>query len=126
MLGTCRQYFLLKRQILTFQSLFFLEVVNDPPPHTHSPSILMFGWPRGLKPHPMISSCSSTMDTAHRISVTYLINTAGGGSEQVKHCKISSSTKLQLCNVHTQKFLIRKTCEIKIFRKVDQITDRTT
>ena len=74
----------------------------------------------------LISSCPSTMDTAPRNSVTYLVSTAGGGSEQVKHCKISSSTKLQLCNVHTQKFLIRKTGETKIFRKVDQIIDRTT
>ena len=55
------------------------------------------------------------MDTAPRISVTYLVSTAGGGSEQVKHCKLSSYTKLQLSNIHTKKFLIRKRCEIKIF-----------
>ena len=69
--------------------------------------------------------CQSTMDTAHRISVTYLTNTANGGSEQVKHCKISSFAQLQLYNVYTQKLSTRKKCEIKVFRKVDQIVDKT-
>ena len=74
----------------------------------------------------LISSCPATMDTAHHISVTHLVNTAGGGIEQVKYCKLSSSAKLQLSNIHTKKFLIRKKCEIKIFTKVDQIIDKTT
>ena len=104
----------------------FLESVNNPPtPITLPPSILTFGWPRGLKPHPMISSCLSTMDNVHRTSVTYLVNTTCGGSEQVKHCKISSFAQLQLYNVYTQKFSTRKKCEIKVFRKVDQIVDKT-
>ena len=87
--------------------------------------ILIFEWPRGLKPYLMfISSRSATMDTAHHISVTHLVNTACGGIQQVRFCKLSSSAKLQLCNVHTKKFLVRKTCKIKIFTKVDQIIDK--
>ena len=79
-----------------------------------------------LGPQPnlmLISGCPSTMDTAPRNSVTYLVSTAGGGCEQVKHCKLSSFTKLHLFNIHTKKFFIRKTCEIKTFTKVDQIID---
>ena len=108
-----------------FNPCFFLKVVNNPPTQSPSHQVLTSGWPRGLKPHPMISSFSSTMDNVHRASVTYLVNTTCGGTKQVKHCKISPSTKLQLYNVHTKKFFVRKTCEIKVFRKVDQIVDKT-
>ena len=65
------------------------------------------------------------MDTAHQISVSYLVNTVSDGMEQVKFCKIDPSAKLQLCNVHSNKFLVKKTCKIKIFTKVDQIKDKT-
>ena len=71
------------------------------------------------------SSRPSTMDTARHISVSYLVSTASGETEQVKFCKLSSSAKLQLCNFHTNKFLVRKTCKIKTFTKVDQIIDIT-
>ena len=71
------------------------------------------------------SSRSVTMDTAHQISVSHLVNTVSGGMEQVKFCKLDPSAKLQLCNVHSNKFLVRKTCKIKIFTKVDQIIDKT-
>ena len=65
------------------------------------------------------------MDTAHQISVSHLVNTVSGGMEQVKFCKLDPSSKLQLCNVHSNKFLVRKTCKIKTFIKVDQIIDKT-
>ena len=92
-----------------------------------SQPVRVLQWPAGSQPNTMrIGSCSPTMDTAPRISVTYLVSTANGDNEQVKHCKLSSFAKLHLFNVHTQKFLIRKTGEIKIFTKVDQIRDKPT
>ena len=103
----------------------FLWKMIIPSPHHPLPYILIFEWPRGPKLYLMFTSSRSvTMDTAHHISVTHLVNTACGGIQQVRFCKLSSSAKLQLCNVHTKKFLVRKTCKIKIFTKVDQIIDK--
>ena len=71
------------------------------------------------------SNQSLTRDTAHQISVSHLVSTASGGIQQVKFGKLDPSAKLQLCNFHTNKFLVRKTCEIKTFTKFDQIIDKT-
>ena len=91
------------------------------------PPVRVLQWPAGSQPNiKRIGSCSTTMDIAPRVSVTYLVSTAKGDNEQVKHCKLSSFTKLHLFNVHTQKFVIRKTGEIKVFTKVDQIRDKLT
>ena len=97
-----------------------------PSPHHPLPSILIFEWPRGPKLYLMFTSNQSvTRDTAHQISVSHLVSTASGGIQQVKFGKLDPSAKLQLCNFHTNKFLVRKTCEIKTFTKVDQIIDKT-
>ena len=97
-----------------------------PSPHHSLPSILILEWPCNPKLYLMsTSSPSVTMDTTHHISVSHLVSTASGGIQQVKFGKLDPSAKLQLCNFHTNKFLVRKTCKIKTFIKVDQIIDKT-
>ena len=95
-----------------------------PSPHHSLPSILIFEWPCNPKLYLMFTS-SRSVTIAHHISVIHLVNTACGGIQQVKFGKLDPSAKLQLCNFHTNKFLVRKTCKIKTFIKVDQIIDKT-
>ena len=61
------------------------------------------------------SSPSVTINTAHHVSVTHLVNTACGEIQQVKFGKLDPSAKLQLL-IPTQ---------INIWsEKHDQITDK--
>ena len=83
-----------------------------PSPHHSLPSILIFEWPCNPKLYLMFTS-SRSVTIAHHISVTHLVNTACNEIQQVKFGKLDPSAKLQLCNFHTSKFLVRKHVKLK-------------
>ena len=63
------------------------------------------------------------MSAKSRISVSYLTNGANGSIKQVKRCKLNPSARLQLFNIHSMRYLIKNTSDVRIFTKVNHIKD---